>query len=292
MRISAQARSLVRRLLGPRVLKLVRGARRPRVRNLNLYRSLLAGKRGLEIGGPSEVFGDEGALPIYSVVEGLNNCLFSGHTIWEGKVREGRTYTFHPSKQPGLQFISEGTTLQSVSDSSYDCVLSSHSLEHMANPLRALAEWKRILHKEGLLLLVLPHKEGTFDWRRPTTSLAHLMEDFENNTGEGDLTHLPEILHLHDLEKDKAAGSMEQFRARCSDNFSNRAMHHHVFDTASAVVMLDKAAFQVICVDAVNPCHIILLSRRSEVVPDNSTFLAGTAEYHRHSPFLIDRRFR
>jgi hypothetical protein len=38
-----------------------------------------------------------------------------------------------------------------------------------------------------------------------------------------------EIIELHDLKKDKHAGSPEQFRERSLKNIENRALHHHVF---------------------------------------------------------------
>jgi len=60
------------------------------------------------------------------------------------------------------------------------------------------------------------------------------MTDYANNVGEDDLTHLPEILALHDLSRDEAAGTPEQFHQRCLDNISKRAIHHHVFDTHTA----------------------------------------------------------
>jgi hypothetical protein len=84
------------------------------------------------------------------------------------------------------------------------------------------------LKEDGLLVSVLPHKDGIFEWRRPTTRLAHMIEGYEKDVGDNDLTHLPEILALHDLEKDKPTGSAEQFRRRCLDNSFNRALHHHM----------------------------------------------------------------
>src|SRR5688572_5350384 len=39
---------------------------------------------GLEIGGPSAAFGRRGLLPLYPLVDGLDNVNFSGVTIWEG----------------------------------------------------------------------------------------------------------------------------------------------------------------------------------------------------------------
>jgi len=84
--------------------------------------------------------------------------------------------------------------------------------------------------------------------------LAHMMDDFRNGTGDDDLTHLPEILALHDMERDPAAGSKEQFRQRCLQNHSNRAIHHHVFDTASAIALVDHAGFQIVRVETGARC--------------------------------------
>src|SRR5437016_2058920 len=167
----------------------------------------------------------------------------------------------------------EGSGLLEIGDSNYDCVLSSHTLEHIANPLQALKEWKRVLRKEGPLLLLLPHKDGTFDWRRPPSTMAHLIEDYSRNIGEDDLTHLSEVLELHDLSKDPPAGSFENFRSRCLENYAFRAMHHHVFDTPTAVAMLDYAGFQMLRVTHLKPFHIILVAQCCDRVPDNKAFL-------------------
>jgi SAM-dependent methyltransferase len=288
MCIIAQIRQAGGNLLGPHVKRHLRRLLR-RNPAAQLYRSAFTGRRGLEIGGPSQIFGDDGALPIYEVLSSLDNCLYSSRTIWSGEVREGRSFQFHPAKPAGKQIICEATDLKPVENSAYECVLASHCLEHVANPLRALNEWKRVLNPAGLLLLILPHKDGTFDWKRPTTSLAHMMDDFRNGTGDDDLTHLPEILALHDMERDPAAGSKEQFRQRCLQNHSNRAIHHHVFDTASAIVLVDHAGFQIVRVETWSPLHIVILARRCEGTPGNLEFLHDRAEYHRQSSFPSDR---
>ena len=276
-----------RQILGGRVSRYVRKCFRRIVPTLYLYRSALSGRAGLEIGGPSGLFSDEGPLPIYRDVATLDNCLYSATTIWTGTV-QGR-FEYHPRKRPGNQIICEASDLRPVPDAHYECVLASHCLEHVANPLRALGEWKRVLKDDGVLLLVLPHRDGTFDWRRPRTPLAHMVSDYKRNVGEGDLTHLAEILELHDLSKDKAAGSPEQFRQRCLANLANRAMHHHVFDTRCAIELVDRAAFQVIRVDTFQPYHIIILARRSDKGTDNQRFMGNSAEYRNRSPFPSDR---
>ncbi len=129
---------------------------------------------------------------------------------------------------------------------SYDFVLSSHALEHVANPLLALVEWVRSIKANGILTLVVPHKEGTFDHRRPTTTLQHLISDFERATAESDTTHLTEILQLHDLSRDPEAGDFDAFSARAKRNLENRGLHHHVFNTPLAVDVISYLRLQIL----------------------------------------------
>jgi hypothetical protein len=291
MQIVKATRAAARRILGPRLIALVRRPFRPKLRSVAEYRSALQSKRGLEIGGPSPMLADAGPIPIYGVLGSLDNCLYSGSTIWTGEVKEGNTFLYHSGKKPGAQIICDATDLHPIKDASYESVLASHCLEHIANPLRALAEWKRVMKDDGLLLLILPHKDGTFDWRRPTTTLAHMIEDYENAMGEEDLTHLPEILELHDLSKDEAAGTKEQFRQRCLANHINRAMHHHVFDTRSAVAIVNHVGLKILRVDDLKPFHIIILASRTDRAVDNSQFMECGGECWSRSPFPSDHSY-
>ena len=101
------------------------------------YIELLSGKRGLEVGGPSAIFKPWGAILLYPVVAGLDGCNFAGQTVWEGTIRSGVSYEFLAGRK-GFQFILEATNLAGIPAGAYDFVLSSHCLEHVANPLRAL----------------------------------------------------------------------------------------------------------------------------------------------------------
>lgn len=209
-------------------------------RKINNYQ-VIAGwfkdKYGLEVGGPSGIFKNRGFIPLYHIVKGVDGCNFSDKTIWEGNIEAGETYTYYKDNK-GHQYISEATDLGLIPDSKYDFVLSSHCLEHVANPLKALNEWLRVIKNGGVILIVLPNKHYTFDHNRPVTSMAHLIDDYSSRIGEDDLTHLEEILKLHDLSKDKLAGSFEAFRERGLKNFEKRSLHHHVFDIALLKEML------------------------------------------------------
>lgn len=223
----------------------------------HIYLPYVANKLGLEIGGPSEVFRRRQPLELYRKVGGLDNCDFSKSTVW---AQQQESYTFDAGKAPGKSIFCNGSELVSVKDSTYDFVLSSHNLEHFANPVKALKEWKRVIRPSGALILVLPDHRKTFDHLREPTSVEHMLEDFEREIGEDDLTHLPEILEKHDLNMDPAAGSLEQFRQRSSSNFSNRCLHHHVFDEKNSRELLQRTGYKVRCVYFGLPCHICIVA--------------------------------
>lgn len=44
-------------------------------------------------------------------------------------------------------------------ENSWDYIFSSHTLEHLENPIRALRYWKHCIKKEGVLFLYLPHPD-------------------------------------------------------------------------------------------------------------------------------------
>jgi hypothetical protein len=108
---------------------------------------------------------------------------------------------------------------------------------------------------------LLPYYRDTFDHLRLPTPLEHMLSDFDRDIGEDDLTHLPEILQKHDLALDPAAGSRQDFHQRSLDNFSNRCLHHHVFDERNSHRLLSSVGFEVLSVElAVRP-HICILAR-------------------------------
>jgi SAM-dependent methyltransferase len=221
--------------------------------------SLIEGKRGIEIGGPSEVFeGSRSWLPIYRHVGSLDNCDFSATTTW---ARHSDVFVFDRLKAPGKSIFADGSDLAEVPDHSYDFVLSAHNLEHFANPVKALKEWQRIVVKKGLLVLVVPNYLYTFDHRRQPTTVSHMLSDFDQNTPETDLTHLTEILEKHDLSLDAAAGTPEEFRNRSLSNYENRCLHHHVFDEQNIRQLLSTLDMNILWLETALPVHIFAIAQ-------------------------------
>ncbi|HEY7852599.1 MAG TPA: class I SAM-dependent methyltransferase [Caulobacteraceae bacterium] len=223
--------------------------------------SLVDGKVGLEIGGPSPAFARGGVFPAYPAAGRIDNCNFASATIW-AEHPQGQTFRFNRRRAPGKQFTAEATDLAPVADGAYDFVLSSHMIEHCANPLRALHEWRRILKPGGALILVAPHKEGTFDHRRPLTAMDHIVDDYAQGVDEADPTHLAEVLELHDLDRDPDSGGAENFRARTLQWKDNRALHHHVFDTHLAAEMVTHAGFRLLRAERRGPMDILVVASK------------------------------
>jgi SAM-dependent methyltransferase len=253
-----------------RVIEKLRLLLQRRLRCYKLALSLVKGKRGLEIGGPTDVFqtwylpsrvhGWQSPMPIYDRVGILDNCNFSRETMW---AKHNEFYRFSGSKLPGKIIVAEGSDLSPVADESYDFVLSSHNLEHFANPVKALKEWKRVTRRNGTLILVLPDYRRTFDHRRTPTLVQHMLDDYSRNVGEEDDTHLPEVLELHNVSRDGTlkTHSYEELRERSINNMTNRALHHHVFDEKNSAELLNAVGLEVLAIELALPYHIFIISR-------------------------------
>lgn len=225
----------------------------PQIKQWQIY---FQNKTGLEIGGPSAVFNPSGYLPLYHIINGLDCVNFSNATIWEGNLKAGNNFRYY--NKTGIQYIAEGASLPEISANYYDFILSSNNLEHIANPLAALFEWKRIIKDKGLILLILPNKNSNFDHKRPYTNFNHILDDYESKVGEDDLTHLEEILNLHDLKRDPQARPYSYFKERCLHNSINRCIHHHVFDETLIKKMISYCGLELKHLHVTDTCYYIL----------------------------------
>lgn len=273
------------------ILMILKRIFRKKARSFALIKQIVANKSGLEIGGPTPIFNDGSFLPIYANIDHLDNCNFCTTTLWNKALAEGQSYSYHPKKAKGYQFIQDGISLSATQSDSYDFLLSSHVLEHIANPIKALQEWKRVLKTDGYLILLVPHKDGTFDHQRPITTIEHLIDDYKNNISEDDLTHLEEILQLHDFSKDSGAGSYENFKSRSENNIHNRALHHHVFNTLLLAKLIDHMHMQILSLEAIEPMHILIVAQKisADALPHNLSQLSSIQSSAFISPFLSDR---
>lgn len=212
-------------------------------------------KVGLEIGGPTIGF-----YNIYSkcaICDGVN---FSSKTVWwENKINEYR----YEDIVLGKVWIAEATDMRQIGNERYDFVLSSNNLEHIANPLKALKEFTRVVKKGGTVLIVVPSKKESFDHNRDYTKFTHLLEDYNNNVDESDLSHLPEIIEKHDYDMDVKCGGKKNFIERAKKNVENRCLHHHVFDEDSLRKSFDFVGLEVIDVAELIEGNLAIIGKKS-----------------------------
>lgn len=203
-----------------------------------LHTELFRKKQGIEIGGPSKLFAD-----IYGKCCKCDNVNFSKNTLWwtdlDGKFN-------YENKVLGENWIAEATKMDMIKDENYDFVLSSNNLEHIANPLKAIMEFLRIVKINGLILVAVPIKEKTFDHNRECTSFEHILKDYQDDIGEDDLSHLPDIIKKHDYSMDIECGGKEKFIRRAERNFENRCLHHHVFNEVCLRRIFEFVGLEVI----------------------------------------------
>jgi SAM-dependent methyltransferase len=211
--------------------------------DLSIYCENLRGKSGMEIGGPSEIFEKNNILPIYQIINKLDICNI--HKI-----------------DDRINIVCDAVNLDQIASKKYDFVLSAHTIEHIANPLKALYEWKRILKDDGVLLLIVPHKGGTVDHNRQPTEISHLIDDHQRNVGEDDKTHLNEVLKLVDLKIDPSYLDLDGLKKWTDNNYAGRYVHLHVFDTQLVVQIFDLLGLQILSVDVKFPYHIIIMGKK------------------------------
>ena len=208
------------------------------MKQFNIIAENIKGKYGLEIGGPTPFFNKGSFLPIYAIDQKIDICNLK-------KTSEN------------VKYVCDATDLGQIKDNTYDFVLSSHTLEHLADPLTALSQWLRVLKQGGAIILVIPDKNRTFDHLRPTTPLEHLIKDNKNRTGKDDKTHLPDILEMTDLniEDEHDENSFKEMVGR-----SHGDIHYHVFDKELIGKLLNYLMLKVLFVQDVMPHHIVCMA--------------------------------
>jgi SAM-dependent methyltransferase len=123
--------------------------------------------KGVEI-GPSD-----------NPVKGVDTVLVDNKTDFAGK-------------QYRVDYVMEADNLLLFQDNQFDFLIASHMLEHFPNPIKALKEWYRVVRDGGILFIVVPQMNCTFDRYRNVTKLSHLTEDYEKDINNPDPTHIDE----------------------------------------------------------------------------------------------------
>lgn len=228
--------------------------RPPHLAHAESLRETVRGQRALEVGGPSHAFTHAGLIPLYDVLGRLDLVDFNATTIWS---ESGETDRSIPH---GRLVIVEASELVDIAADEYDIVINAGVLEHLADPLTALAEWRRVLRPGGRILVLVPRREDTFDRRRPLTTADHLLSD--RGQGEDDRSHMAEVLALYDHARAEEILTPRELAERINRNPELRWMHHHVFDDALVVWAFGQVGLVVEWQDYGWPFWICTLGRK------------------------------
>jgi len=241
---------------------LVQRYRRLTKKIYNRNKKYFEGKNALEIGGPTPLFMNKNPIPVYNILKGCDNINWSDDNFWSS-IENGADYIIN-NKKYGKQIILDSTDLSKIKKESYDLILSSHALEHLANPLKALFEWYRVLKPNGYILIVVPDRRYTYDRLRPLTKFKHILNDYNSNIGEDDKTHFNEVLDLHDLTNDGTVFSYTEHKRRTLNNFKTRIVHHHTFDNKLLNDLLIHVGFKIIDNQIFRPYHIVAVAKKND----------------------------
>jgi len=158
----------------------------------------------------------------------------------------------YPGNLVQPDYLTDAANLYFAKDSEFNFVCSSHVLEHLADPLKAIKEWIRVIEKNGVIYCAIPDKRFTFDHRRKRTSLKHLIGDYQNSVSPNDLTHLSDMFFNYDY---KLAGmSREQVFYQVLDFYASTKNggtivyqpHHHVFVKDDLVSLFEYCDLKIL----------------------------------------------
>jgi SAM-dependent methyltransferase len=232
-----------------------------KIKNIFLYSKYFINKTGIEIGGPSRIFKANGEIPLYKLIKNIDNVNFSSKPFLFDKLKKDSRY--YVDREIRRQYVKDTVDLKGISSDKYDFVLASHVLEHIANPIKAISEWRRILKKNGILLVILPEKRNSFDYFREYTSFEHLISDFNKNVKEDDQTHAQEIFKFHDLDMGDIH-SKKNLKKLMLNVFENRAIHHHVFSMDVLIKIFVNQGFRIIDKQYIWPFTNLVLCKKIE----------------------------
>ncbi len=161
-----------------------------------------------------------------------------------------------------VDVIARAEDLSPIPSSSLDFVIANHLIEHVEDPISALAEMSRVLRPGGVLYMAVPEPRVTFDRERALTTVEHLVDEFRNGAAANREAHYrdwvenAEPIRYKDEPRDKVGEERVQELMQ-----RDESIHFHVFSpevflglvaagAREAGALLQVAEF--VCCDEVN----------------------------------------
>jgi len=238
--------------LGPKFIKLMLLWDRLLPIKMGGYKKLIplfSGKKGIRTGG--ELSSEE-----------FQECLkYSAKIIDVNIVRE------HFGQPTNADYLTDAANLYFAKDCEFDFVCSSHVLEHIANPIKALYEWKRVIKEGGIIYCGVPDKRFTFDHRRQRTTLSHLIDDYQMDVDQSDTTHIQDLIDNWDGRMDCCWDNRRQLLVEYIRADPLAGIHHHVWIKEDVVELFKYVHLEIVYVVLKgNTIHIVGKKSKTERV--------------------------
>lgn len=178
--------------------------------NMHQLITVIENKKVLEVGGPSEL--------LHSLYAKMESISLLNHS----ESKEAHSYYMNPINTIDVydgDAAENGIFEKYNLFEKFEVIITSHTLEHIANPIKALEIWKKCLVPEGKIITIVPNKEECWDRVREDTSNEHLLQDYLNDTLEDDMTHVHE----------SSCMPRPNYYEEVGESNSKRIIHHHIF---------------------------------------------------------------
>lgn len=177
------------------------------------------------------------------------------------------------SEQPfvPVSIVDDGEKLTKVRAKSQDFIIANHFIEHAEDPIGTIATHLKKLKEGGILYLAVPDKRYTFDYDRPVTTLAHLVQNYRRGPAYGRKQHYVEWVHLAEKQR---KGAAQQAALLMKVRYS---IHFHVWtntDFASMLAHMKHALGLPLELEALQKNHhefICIIRKQSKRVPRPTT---------------------
>lgn len=110
----------------------------------------------------------------------------------------------------------------------FDFVILNHVIEHIANPIKIVAELFRITKSKGHVVISAPDKNFTFDKSRALTTYEHLLKEYQENVTT--VTDVHYIDFLWAVRPEAFQESQVEFQRKLNE-VKTRREHVHVWDS-------------------------------------------------------------
>jgi Methyltransferase domain len=143
-----------------------------------------------------------------------------------------------------VDIVDDGEKLTTIPDGSVDFIIANHFLEHCEDPIGTIGVHLRKLRPGGILFYAVPDKRFTFDFRRPSTPLEHMVSDHEQGAEGSRRGHYEEWAHLVSEEGPTgpapADGHSEQWLEQRADELeaARYSIHMHVWTQAEFLSLI------------------------------------------------------